>query len=172
MIIGDPYVFSVIYDRVKMWNSAQGGNNGFFALSVYGELFPKCINNAVVDTSLHEVWESLNNIPVDKELYSMDKEKALTKLCDLVYPSDWDIDNDYRYELAPPALTDESCYVFAVSNNDKIRIIAAELDYDIDESTLITEGADIQEVIIDKNEMNQILDEIKSAIDGFNKNID
>lgn len=167
MIIGDPYVFSVIFDRVKLWNSAQGDNNGFFALSISGKLFPKCIINAVVDTSLHEVLNSLNNIPVDDELFSMDKEKALTKLCDLVYPSDWDIDNDYRYELAPTALTDEGCYVFAVSNNDKIRIIASELDYDIEESTLITEGADIQEVIIDKNELNQISDEIKSAIDGF-----
>lgn len=167
MIIGDPYVFSVIYDRVKAWNSTQEWNNGFFALSVYGELFPKCIINAVVDTSLLEVWESLNKIPVDEELYLMDKEKALIRLCDLVYPSDLDIDNDYRYELAPTALTDESCYVFAISNNDKIRIIAAELNYDIEESTLITEGADIQEVFIDKNELNQISDEIKSAIDRF-----
>lgn len=46
MIIGDPYVFSVIYDRVKLWNSTQEWNNGFFALSIYGELFPKRINNA------------------------------------------------------------------------------------------------------------------------------
>ncbi|MBR3919598.1 MAG: hypothetical protein IKJ59_12835 [Clostridia bacterium] len=169
MIIGDPYVFSVIFDRVKQWNSTQSDNNGFFALSVYGELFPKCIINAVVDTSLLEVWKSLNNIPVDDELFSMCKEKALNRLCDLVYPSDWGIDNDYRYELAPTALTDKNCYVFVVSNNDKIRIIAAELDYDIEESTLITEGADIQEVFIDKNELNQISDEIKSAIDGFKK---
>lgn len=168
MIIGDPYVFGIMFDRIKEWNSTKEGNNGFFALSVYGEMFPNRVNNVVVDTNLYDVLNSLKNIPVDKEIYFMEKEKALIRLCDLVYPSDYDRDNDYRYELAPSALTDEGCYVFVLSNKDKIRIIAAELNYDIEESTLIFEGAKIQEVFLDETELVKITKEIKLVLNEFN----
>ena len=47
MLIGDPYKFAVLFDRVKKWNPSLTDNNGFFALCIDGKLFPDEIENAV-----------------------------------------------------------------------------------------------------------------------------
>lgn len=39
MLIGDPYKFAVLFDRVKKWNPSLTDNNGFFALCIDGNYF-------------------------------------------------------------------------------------------------------------------------------------
>ena len=53
MLIGDPYKFAVLFDRVKKWNPSLTDNNGFFALCIDGKLFPDEIENAVIPVGVY-----------------------------------------------------------------------------------------------------------------------
>ena len=164
MIIGNPYEFAIVFDRVKQWNSTNKENNGFFALSVDGTLFPNIVNNTVINSALYDVEKSLKNIPVDDEMFSLDKKDALEEIFNLVYPCDFSIDNDYRYELSPIALTDESCFVFAVKAQDNVRILAATLEYDRENSTYLFDNITVKEVILSRDIMKEIISEVQKEL--------
>ena len=50
MVIGDPYKFSIIFDRVDKWNMSINDNNGYLNLSIDSEIFPKKLINTIVNT--------------------------------------------------------------------------------------------------------------------------
>ncbi len=164
MLIGDPYNFAIIFDRVAEWNVSLTDNNGYFALCVDGKMFPNEVINAVVPVSVSNVKNALINIPTNEKIYDMDTEKAFMALYELVYPdydNDEDRDNDYRYLLAPPDLTDLNCLVFAVEAKEKIRILAAKIEYDFEEERDIFDNSVITEVTLEKNEIDKIIKRIE-----------
>lgn len=163
MVIGDPYKFSILFDRVKSWNASLNDNNGFFGLSIYGKMFPDTVINAIIPVSLFELKNSLSNIPVNEEIYNLSSNDAFKALYNLVYPQNYDY-NDYRYELATADLTDNNNLVFAVGGKEKIRIFAAKLEYDVEESYHIFDESALLEVILDKSEVNKIIREIEKTI--------
>ncbi len=163
MIIGDPYKFAILFDRVKNWNVSLSDNNGFFGVCIDGQMFPNMVINAIIPVSLFEIKNSLSCVPVNEEIYNLETSKAFKALYNLVYP-DGDDYNDYRYELATSDLTDNNSLIFAVGGKEKLKIFAAELEYDIEESYHIFDESAVQEVILDKNEVNQIIREIEKAI--------
>lgn len=168
MLIGDPYKFAVLFDRVADWNNSKEDNNGFFALCIDGKLFPDVVINAVVSVSIYDVKESLIGIPVNEMIYDMGTENAFKALYKLVFPDvDNDDDNDYRYLLATSDLTDIDNVVFAVEGKGKIKILAAKLEYDVAESTHIFDKSAITEVVLDKTEVNQIIRTLEIAIGEF-----
>lgn len=168
MLIGDPYKFAVLFDRVADWNNSIKDNNGLFALCIDGKLFPDVVINAVVSVSIYDVKESLIGIPVNEMIYDMDTGNSFKALYELVFPDvDNDDDNDYRYLLSTSDLTDIDNLVFAVEGKGKIKILAAKLEYDVVESTHIFDKSAITEVILDKNEVNQIIRAIEKAIGEF-----
>lgn len=167
MIIGDPYKFAVLFDRIADWNDSLTDNNGLFALCIDGKLFPDKVINVVIPASIVDIKESLINIPVNEMIYDMDIENSFKALYEFVYP---DIDNyennvyDYRYELATTDLTDVDNLVFAVKGKGMIKILAAKLEYDFKESHYIFDKSTITEIILEKNYVNNViaqLEEIK-----------
>ena len=69
---------------------------------------------------MFDIKNSLNNIPVDTSIYNMNTSEAFKTLYNLVYPVEFENDNDYRYELSPMALTDENAFVLAVKGKGKV----------------------------------------------------
>lgn len=163
MIIGDPYKFSILFDRVKIWNATLNDNNGFFAFSINGKIFPDTAINAIIPVSLLELKNSLSNIPVNEEIYNLGKNDAFKALYNIVYPPNDDY-NDYRYELATSDLTDNDILVFAVGGKEKVKIFAAKLEYDIEESRHIFDESALWEVVLDKSEVDQIIKEVEKII--------
>lgn len=167
MLIGDPYKFAVLFDRVKYWNASLADNNGLFALCIDGKLFPDEVINAVISVSAYDVKESLSGIPVNEMIYDMDTENSFMALYELVYPdydNEDDLDNDYRYLLATPDLTDLNYLVFAVEGRGKIKILAAKLEYDFEKECNIFDNLVITEIILEKDYVNNViaqLEEIK-----------
>lgn len=167
MIIGNPDCFAVIVDVVESWNVDKSFQNGILFFAISSEIFPKEIQSATLSYEFAELTESLKNIPVNRKIFSMPTEKAYNELHNLVYPDDpddWDIDNDYRYSISTPSFYDHNYLVFAVSNGEKIRILAARPDYCKEESRDILEGVKITETFIDVSELNDIIDKL-SVID-------
>ena len=86
MIIGDPYKFAVMFDRVNNWNPSLTDHNGFFALCIDGRLFPDEIENAVISAAVRDIIKFLSEIPVNKKIFGLDAKDAILILYDLVYP--------------------------------------------------------------------------------------
>lgn len=160
MIIGNPDCFAVIVDVMESWNADRIFQNGILFLAISSEIFPKEIQSATLSCEIPELIESLKNIPVDKEIFGMPAEKAYSEIYNLVFPDDWDIDNDYRYMISTPSFSDNDYLVFAVSNGEKVRILAAKPDYCKEESIHISEGVKITETFIDVSELNYIIDKL------------
>ncbi len=163
VIIGDPYKFAILFDRVKTWNVSLSDNNGFLGLCIDGQLFPDTVINTIMPVSLFELKESLKSVPVNEKIYNLESKNAFKLLYKLVYPSD-DDSNDYRYELATSDLTDNDNLVFAVGGKEKVKLVAAKLEYDYEESCHIFDESAVREVILDKNEVDQIIKQIDEFI--------
>lgn len=164
MIIGNPDCFAVIVDVVECWNDDRTFQNGILFLAVNGEIFPKEIQSATLSCEFHELIDSLKNIPVDERTFSMTMEKAYREICNLVYPENWGIDQDYRYMISTTSLLDNDYLVLAISNSEKIRILVSRPYYCKEESILIFEGTEITETFVDISEMNDIINKL-SGID-------
>lgn len=168
MLIGDPYTFAIIFDRVAAWNISLSDSNGYFSLCIDGKVFPEFAINAILSVSIDDVRNSLVDIPVNEIIYDMDKDNALKALYHLVYPDfDNDDENDYRYLLSTTDLTDNDCFIFAVEGKGMIRFLAAKLMYDFSKSTHIFENTEITDVIIEKEEINSIVKKIDEYNQSF-----
>lgn len=168
MIIGDPYKFAVMFDRVKEWNDTISSDNGFFGICIDGKMFPNIVINACVFSCVYDVIDSLKRIPVNEKIYEMEKEKAIMSLYELVYPDfDNDYDNDYRYLLAPSDLTDLGYLVFAVKDTEKIKILATKAEYDFEESDFVFDNSEITEIILENDYINKIINQLEKAIQSM-----
>lgn len=156
MIIGDPYQFSIFVEVIDKWNSENTWINGVLLFSIDGELFPKQIVTATLNSEILPLKEILMKIKVNKELYDMEKEEAFIEMHNVTYPVS-DVDNDYRYHISPPTLSDYCCVAFAVSNGEKIRFMAAKLDYIMEESAYDLNNIDISEAFITNDELEEII---------------
>ena len=164
MIIGDPYKFALLFDKVKYWNASLADNNGFFALCIDGRLFPDEIENAVIPVAVRDVKAALSGIPVDEKIFDMDAKDAILILYDLVYPdydNEDDQDNDYRYLLSTNELVDDNYLVFSVEKERKIRILGTKAEYDFEEERDIFDNSVITEVILEKEEINKIISQLE-----------
>lgn len=157
MILGNPYSFSVFINTIKEWNIDNEFCNGILLFCVDGDFFPKRIVTATLKCEIQPLKEKLMNLVVDEILYNMPKDRAFANLYSITFPEDTDIDNDYRFDISPDSFTDDNCFIFAVSNGEKVRIVAAELYYNIEGSRHEVTNVDISEAYITIDELNEII---------------
>lgn len=158
MIIGDPYKFALILQKIGAWNVNSTFCNGILFFCVDGELFPKSIDTATLSTE-KVFWENkLERIVVNHELFDLLIYEAFVTICNLVYPTDLDISNDYRFDFSPQTLcqANSDCHIFVVSNGEKVRIMASKLDYNIEKSVHEFTNVSIRETVITIDEFCNI----------------
>lgn len=163
MIIGDPYSFAILAKKINSWNTDSTFNNGILLFYVNGELYPKEIINTTLSSELYNVNQAFDNIKINTELYYAEKNIAYKKIYDITYPENWDLDNDYSYDITPQSFSDQNYYIFAVSNGKKIRILASKLDYDFEISRHNFININISEIYIDCH----IWEDCKKKIDFY-----
>ena len=157
MIIGNPYKLSIEVQMIKEWNNKNlTFCNGVLIICIDGNLFPKEIVTATLSREVLFLKRKLKNIAIDNELYEMEKYLAFKKIYDITYPNDWNIDNDYKYDITPDSLQDCGCYVFAVGNGKNVRVMASQLKYIVDESKHEFNN-NISETIISMKELDDII---------------
>lgn len=174
MLIGDPYKFAVLFDRVKNWNASLTDYNGFFAFCINGRLFPDEIENAVISAGVIDIKESLSEIPDNGVLFDMDAKDAVCILYDLVYP-EYDDEksdeenkaNDFRYLLSIEEMVDDNYFVFAVEKEEQIRILGIKVEYDFEEKRVVLDNSEISEVILEKEEIKRIIIQLEDAMQLF-----
>lgn len=161
MIIGDPYRFAIIMKTIKEWNIDETFCNGVLLFCVDGNIYPKEICNATLNSEINPLKERLENIGIDNKIFNMNKEEAFQQIYDRTFPEDWDLDNDYQFDITPLSFSDNDCYIFAVSNGIQVRILAAELEYIKESSRHMFENANIKEVFISAQEIREIAKALK-----------
>lgn len=138
MIIGDPYEFAFLVDLVPYWNKKYNTKNGIFFFCVKGQLFPKEIDTAVLDTDIYYFFEyrpsSLVTLPVNVCLFNMDKIAAFKQMHNISYPGILDLSDVKKnkvihgsYKCSTPTMEDNHYYFYAVNNGSKVRILGAEI---------------------------------------------
>jgi len=184
MILGNPVKFAILLDEASMWTSeGDTWRNGLLFLCVDGEIFPKKIYVATINTDGDFLIDMLKDIPVDMRIFNAEKERAFTEMYNLTFANGYDY--TYKYFIAPPVLSDYHYYVFAVSNGSEIRIMATCKKCTNDDIILVREDnitsleeeeinpfymdnfsdVEISETFITVDELNKIILELKLVLD-------
>ena len=167
MVIGDPYVIAIIYERVKEWNGDDDTTNGILAFSMDGILFPGEALNGVLWLELTTLSAKLEAIPQNDEVYGLEKSLCFAKLYDMIYPEDWDVvDDKPKYNISPYVFLDDDYLIFAVGSGDKVRLLYAKTEYDFSESRSYWKDTDIQEFVVEREEINKIALGLKKYIEA------
>ena len=77
-------------------------------------------------------------------------------------------ESDYRYLISIEESVDNKYYVFAVKKDEKIRILGAKGDYDFEEKSLSFDNSEIVEIILEKDEINNIIRQLEEMERCFN----
>lgn len=154
MILGNPYKFSVFISTIKEWNIDNEFCNGVLLFCIDGDIFPKKIVTVTLKCEIRLLKEKLKNLVTNERLYNMPKDEAFAEIYNITFPENISIDNDYRFDITPETFADENSYIFAVSNGNEVRIMAAKLNYVVEES---------------RHKLNSEISETFMAIDDLNK---
>ena len=161
MILGNPYKFAIIIKTIKEWNIDETFCNGVLLFCVDGNIYPKEICNATLNSEINPLKEQLENIGINNKIFNMIKEEAFKQIYDTTFPEDWDLENDYQFDITPTSLSDNNYYIFAVSNGIQVRILAAKLKYIEEFSRHMLKNVNIDEVFISVQEMKEIVEALR-----------
>lgn len=156
MILGNPDQFAIIMKTVEAWNRDEAFCNGVLLFCVDGNIFPKKVLNATLNSEINPLKKQLGNNGIDNTIFQMKKEEAFRRIYDITFPEDWNGDNDYQFDITPFSFSDKNYYIFAVSNGIQVRILAAKLKYNKKISRHILKKAAISEAFISVREMEEI----------------
>ncbi|WP_157953023.1 immunity 42 family protein [Limnobaculum parvum] len=184
MVFGDPNNFAILMELVPPWSLEDNYKNGLFHFIIDGKLFPDSAGVATLsgDVSCLSEDNALLSPLEDSILFSLDKIEAFSTMLRAMLPTlldpnvdvPDDFETNYSYQASTYNLEDNACYVFAVSSGDEIRILGAKTSYlsgnDIDGYKWINcEHLDVAEVILQKEEVHKIVNEIKMQFTLINK---
>lgn len=162
MIVGEPSLFSIFVDVVKEWNCDNSFNNGLLFVNINETIFPNKVIEATLNTELCELIQNFENVKENIDIFLMEKDKAFEYIYKLTFPDDYDVDNDYSYNVTPFVLWDNNYFVFMVRNGNEIRILASELQYIIEESVHNLQELKVEETYISVEKLQDMIEKLKS----------
>lgn len=171
MIFGDPYRFAIWVEYIPQWSDSH--KNGIFCFFVNGSMYPDDVRTSTLCVDLYDVIDKNNALvsrPYNDEVFSASKSEAFNTLFQLAYPESTD-ENEYPdqifdYCASPTIINDSGAYFFAISNESSVRIIGGKImqlvELDNGGNTWENIGSPlIEDVIITKNEINEIITKLK-----------
>ena len=156
-VTGRPVQFAIILEKIKEGDMVDDTwHNGVLLFCVDGAIFPKRILTAPLGCEIAPLKENLENTAVNDRIFHMKKREAFGYIYNISYPEDWDEDTDFQYEIPPETFSEDNCDVFAVSDGDQVRILAAKCPRSKDTMRPIFKNAIIKETFISVQELKEI----------------
>lgn len=156
MLLGDPYKFAIIMETIKEGDMVDDTwHNGVLLFCVDGAIFPKRILTAPLGCEIAPLKENLENTAVNDRIFHMKKREAFEHIYNIRFPEDWN-DEDDQYEITPLTFPEDNCDVFAVSDGDQVRILAAKRQYKKDAMRPTFNNATAKEAFISVQELKEI----------------
>lgn len=101
MLFGTPDKFAFLIERVPEWEDVSYVN-GIMYVCLNWKMYPDTLRTTTLSTDLHFLFNSTmpNFQPkVNDDLYRMSTADLFKTLCEITFPEDYDIDNDYSYQV-------------------------------------------------------------------------
>lgn len=171
MVIGNPDVFSIMIDVVDDWNYDRSFNNGLLFMGINGNLLmPKTIV-ATLNTEIYTLLNNLKSPKKDEKIFNMEKKRAFKYIYSITFPDDYNLNNDYSYEITPNVFSDNNYFVFMVSNGEKIRILASsgEVTYDVENSTHDFQSVNVIEAYLTGDELKLLISKLEKFFKDIRK---
>ncbi len=128
MLFGNPDKFAFLIERVPEWES-DSFINGIMYVYLNGKMYPDTLRTTTLNTDLDFLFNSTmpNFQPkVNADLYRMSTADLFKKLCEITFPEDYDIENDYSYQVPLQEIEDSGYYFFVVAYKNNVRILAGK----------------------------------------------
>jgi len=170
MIFGDPYRFAIWVECIPQWSDSF--KNGFFYFFVNGNMYPDDVRTSTLSVDLYDVIDDKHafiSLPRSDEIFNTPTNEAFDALFKLAYPESIE-DDEYPDQLfdfcsSSTIINESGAYFFAVSNEDSVRIIGGKISQLVDgEDRRVWENIEkplIEDVVITKNEIREIIAELK-----------
>lgn len=163
MTLGNPYKFAVLIDPIDDWNIDKTFCNGLLLVCVNGVIFPHEIHTATLRYEIGLLKQNLLSLNTNKRLYTLPAQQAFIEIYNITFPENADIDNDYRFDISPTLLSDNSCFIFAVCDGTNTRILASKLDYELESGRHKLQDIMVCETFLSVDELNKII----SGLENF-----
>jgi hypothetical protein len=179
MIIGDPFKFAILAERIPDWNIVGDTSfvEGILFMSIDGILYPKEITSVTLNSDLgHIFWfpnHALLRLPENERIFKLDKKSAFTELfkcaCPCILEGDdrEDADNDYTNMIATTSIRDQGGEVYLVRCGDTVRILAGTVSLVSRGNEKVYEISEqISECFISVDEIKKIVDDLKNYFEN------
>ena len=160
MVIGDPYKFGFIIERIREWEASSTYQSGIVFLFLDNTIYPDTVRNTTLNVDLYHLTRDdspFMNPVIDPDLYELEKEQLFRTLYETAYPEDIEADNDYKYVWPLQEIGDAGFDIFSISNGKKIKIFGAKLHID-DVDLLNMVELDLDEYLSIANELKNYVD--------------
>lgn len=173
MIFGDPYRFAVWVEPVSQWSGSY--TNGLFHLIINGNMYPSDIRTSTLSSDLREISDNdcaLVSQPLNRDVFTLSTQEAFSRLFNLAYPESSELDEYpaqvFDYCIKSSNVSDFGACFFAVADEDSVRIIGGKTEQLVkaenDERNVWRkiDNPIIEDVIISKDDMNEIISSIRN----------
>jgi len=173
-IYGDPNIFALLIEAIPQWTSHGGHVNGAFHFIVDQQIFPKTMRVSTISADVGSLWtgNALRDLPEDGELAAAPAGAAFHRLLGRMLPAlvmheddlPDDFVADYTHQASTHNLEDCGCFAFAVAVDQRVRILAAEVDgVSARHRDSIAAGVwpDVAEAWVDRKELVEILEAVR-----------
>ena len=160
MVIGDPYKFGFIIERIREWEASATYQSGIVFLFLDNTIYPDTVRNTTLNVDLWHLTRDdspFMDPVIDPDLYELEKEQLFKTLYETTYPEDIEADNDYKYVWDLLEIGDAGFDIFSISNGKKIKIFGAKLHID-DVDLLNMVELDLDEYLSIANELKNYVD--------------
>ena len=124
MILGDPYKFAFLIERIPDWEKGCWKNVIMFVI-INGDIYPKNVRITTFNSEIPEILDpdsAFINPIIDKKLY----EKSDSQIVEFV--DDEEKENYYRYFIPFHEINDSGYRFYIVSNNCNVKILVCKLE--------------------------------------------
>lgn len=159
MIIGDPYKFGFLIERVSDWEYPPFVN-GLMFLYLNGKAYPEELRTTTFSTELPELLDKASPLVKPKEnkkLFYADSNERFETLSSLTYPEDIDKENDLSYLVPFHEINDSGFAVFTLTDGESVMITVGKWS----EGKLLP----VNEYILPAAQYNKVTDKLKAFYD-------
>lgn len=162
MVIGDPYKFGFLIDRVGDWEYPPY-INGLMIFYLNKKAYPKDLRTTTLSIELPELLDDKSPLLMpkrNKRLCKLDGTARFEKIAALTFPEDIDKNNDFSYLVPFHEINDSGITVFTVTDEEQVIIMVGEW----------SEGKLLQtdERVVDILEYESVIAQLKEYCDSLN----
>ncbi len=162
MIIGDPYKFGFLIERVSDWEYPPL-INGLMFFYLNKKAYPKELCTAALSEELPELLSDKSPLMKpkrNKRLFKLDSGDRFERIAALTFPDDIDKKSDLSYLVPFHAVNDSGMAVFTLTDEEQVIIMVGEWS----EGKLLP----LDERIVDIDDYESVVSQLKNYCDSLN----